>query len=60
MDAQLQVLATLATVHQLWQGPDVKVGGLIREMEPFLRTAFEMGRAAAEGDRQDGTGIQDN
>ncbi len=56
----LEVVATLATVHQLWQGPDVKVGGLIAEMTPFLRVAFEMGRAAAEGDTQNGTGIQND
>ena len=56
----LEVVATLATVHRLWQEPDVKVGGLIAEMTPFLRVAFEMGRAAAEGDTQNGTGIQND
>lgn len=44
----LEVVATLATIHQLWQGQESAVGELIAEMLPFLRVAFEMGRKAAE------------
>ena len=46
----LEVVATLATVHRLWQEPAARVGELIAEMVPFLRVAFEMGRKAAETD----------
>ena len=56
----IEVVATLATVHQLWQGPEATVGELIAEMLPFMRVVFEMGRAAAEGDTQNGTGIQND
>ena len=44
----LEVVATLATVHRLWQEPQARTGELIAEMVPFLRVAFEMGRRAAE------------
>ncbi len=44
----LEVVATLATVHRLWQEPKARTGELIAEMVPFLKVAFEMGRKAAE------------
>lgn len=45
----LEVVATLATVHRLWQGPEATVGELIAEMLPFMRVVFEMGRVEASG-----------
>lgn len=47
-ERNLEVVATLATVHRLWQGPEATVGELIAEMLPFMRVVFEMGRVAEE------------
>ncbi len=42
-ERNLQVLGTLMVVHQMWQGPEVTVGDLLRESAVFLRAAFRMG-----------------
>lgn len=45
----LEVVTVLMVVHRCWQEPGMTVDGLIREMLPFARVCFEMGRAAESG-----------
>jgi hypothetical protein len=44
----LEAVTVLMVIHRCWQDDAASVGDLIKEMRPFLRVAFEMGKVAGE------------